>query len=416
MRLKVHNISRVPALAGFLVLFPGFMVYHYSIAQGWIPPFLGGLFGIAAVATALVALVLSPWLARHELGAAMVPTALVGVWLWYTMFWSFANYEALHGAPYVGFAMAESAATVMNWIAMVFIGAFFTFDDRRTHRALVISTVCIMAVMLHAMVRFRSPLGPYITFTSVDDTAGVSSYQGIGRSVLITTIFLAASTRSTGARFAIFALGSVLLLLVGSRSDLFSLVLLTVAMIGLLMLRGANPLAILSTLAGCWVVFHFTAPLFLETRNAEILDLANSSSWQARQEMQAFALNVIREHPFMGEFGYHFRIGGSGFFAHNALSAWTNYGLLGFVLYLGLITWFTVVSLRHVFVPGGGNGAWFAAFQLNFVALIQAVSASPVFSPLPALGWGLAINAMRTAPVRPLEPEKAPLLLPEVER
>jgi hypothetical protein len=398
MRLNLFNISRTTSTLGFLTLFPGFVLYHYSVAQGWIPPFLGGLFGSVAALLAVFALLLSPWLAAEGFVGALVPASVVAITVGYIAAWAIANYLFLRGEPYGAAAEWEALSALGGWIAMIFVGGCYAFDARMGRRALVWASALIILALVHAMYRFRSPLGPYLTFSGDDQDVGVASYQGVGRSIVVTAIFLAAGMRTTRRRLGVLAGAGFFLVLLGSRTDLFTVLAIIVAVLALTVLRG-RLIATMGVLLACYVAYVVIAPLFLETRNAEIFDLANSSSWQARHELEVIALGVIHQHPILGDFGYQQRIGGSGFYAHNALSAWTNYGLLGFGLYIGLILYFLLASLRRLMRSPLADPATVAAFHLNLAALIQTV-ATPVFTPLPALGWGVALNAMRRAEIR----------------
>jgi hypothetical protein len=134
--------------------------------------------------------------------------------------------------------------------------------------------------------------------------------------------------------------------------------------------------------------------VFLETRAGEIVDLASSTSWSMRLEMQALVLQVISDHPLLGDFGYHLREVGPGLYAHNALSAWPQFGLAGFLLYAALIGYFSALSLLRVLSASVASAAWRMASMVNFAALVLVVTSEPVFAMLPALGWGFAVNAL----------------------
>jgi len=405
MRLNLLNISQRAAALGFLALFPGFLLYQYSLAQGWIPAFLGGEFGVVSLFLAALCLLLLPWILARQLGRALLPGVVVVLLICYCTIWAFTNYFIVH-EPYSAEALQETAAALGTWLAVLLVGLFFPFRRGDTGKWLWIAGVLIVLALLHAMIRFRSPLGPYLTFSGVDDDAQVSTYQGIGRSILVTSIFISAIVKRTNRRVLVLAIGSVLILLVGSRSDFFTLAAVTAVVVLLVIARRINPITIATVILGGWLLVHFTAPIFLHSRNAELLDLSSSSSWQARQELEVAALHIIAENPVYGTFGYHFRDGGAGFYAHNALSAWTNFGLPGFILYTGLIGFFTLVSFWKLISGEFADPVWFAAFQLNLAGLIIAVGAQPVFAPLPILGWGVALNALRSRAAQPEESDQ----------
>ena len=396
MRINLFRIAGATATAGFLALFPGYLLYHYAIAQDWIPAFLGGLFGSVSLLTAAVFAVLLPWIVTRPLRAAFMPAVFIGLAIAYIATWALVNFVFIRAEPYGTDALREAASSILIWLAMLFVGGFFSFDKPLTRRLLTVMAVLVVLSLVHAIFRFHSPLGPYLTFSGADPDAEQSSYQGIGRSLLVTAIFLSAVVGKTHYRLAIFALGSLLLLLVGSRSDLFTLIALTAVLAFQSAFAGTNRWSTIGAMVGCAILLYVASPLFFESRSAEIFDLSNSSSWQTRHDLQTTALRVIHDSPVFGAFGYHLKDGGAGWYAHNALSAWTNFGVVGFLFYIGLIIYFTLLSMGRVFGRAAAGPVWFAAFYLSLASLIQAIVASPVFSPLPALAWGVALNALRT--------------------
>jgi hypothetical protein len=127
-----------------------------------------------------------------------------------------------------------------------------------------------------------------------------------------------------------------------------------------------------------------------ETRAGELVDLAGSASWQDRVVVMDRAWNAIASNPFLGDFAYHIRNWGTGNYAHNALSAWPEFGLIGFLLYLSLLAIFAVTAFRRMFST---DPRWQAAVGLNVVTLV-VILAEPVYSLVPAVGWGFVVNAL----------------------
>jgi hypothetical protein len=123
---------------------------------------------------------------------------------------------------------------------------------------------------------------------------------------------------------------------------------------------------------------------------AELLDISRSTSWQTRMSLQSEAIEAILRNPLAGDFAYHVRELSAGAYAHNVLSAWAQFGVIGFVLYLALIVTFALIAIRHAF---SSNPTWQAALGLNVAALVVCM-AEPVFSVVPALGWGFAVNGL----------------------
>jgi hypothetical protein len=308
--------------------------------------------------------------------------------------WSIANFYFLRSAGFAEDAFRQSVVTLVLWAGLLFIGWFADTDSRRWRVAIIVLCIFIIGALIHAMLRFSSPLGPWATFAAQDDDSQFSTYQAIGRSLLVSSVLVASFCRTNGRRVAVLALGCITLLLVGSRSDFFSLAILTFLLTVRVLYRNRGNLfgvgGAAALIAGGFAIW----PLFLSTRNAEILDLSQSSSWQSRVELQVAALDVIRHNPILGDFGYYLRDGGAGAYSHNALSAWTNFGVLGFALFMGVLLYMSGISALR-WVDRGENSRWFVAFNLNLAALVQAIVASPVFAVLPGLAWGMTLNALR---------------------
>jgi hypothetical protein len=135
--------------------------------------------------------------------------------------------------------------------------------------------------------------------------------------------------------------------------------------------------------------YTLTQTLFNDSRAAELFDLASSTSWQGRSDLSSNALTIIMKNPLFGKFDYYDVSGG---YAHNILSAWTSFGFFGFILYFILLVYFLIISMYNYFLNNSFNAYWLLVLTLNFIIFFQALIAAPIFSALPALGWGLTLN------------------------
>lgn len=395
LAVRPRLIAERVAFAGFLVLFPGFVVYHYAVATGLMPAVLGGLFGIVSLLVAVAAVAMAGWLLGRDAWGGLPQAQFVLMALAFFLAWSVVAYLALGEAAYAGAALAESVGTIVLWFAVFFVASFWRAEGRSRRLLFALSLAAAVGALLAAMVEHRSLLGPLFLFGGEPDAGlQVSTYQGVGRSVLVAALMLAALTPVYWRQLVALALAAALLLGLGSRAHLFTAALLFMLVLAISLLRarrrGASIVLLLFTAAGVYAGWS----MFLETRAGEIVDLASSTSWGMRLEMQALALQVISDHPLLGDFGYHLREVGPGGYAHNALSAWPQFGLVGFLLFGGLIGYFAALSMVRVLSVSGATAAWRMAMMVNFAALVLAVTSEPVFSVLPALGWGFAVNAL----------------------
>ena len=145
------------------------------------------------------------------------------------------------------------------------------------------------------------------------------------------------------------------------------------------------------------------------SRQFEVLDFYASSSWADRLYLQGIALEHIAENPLMGKFGGHVLqqetdnrpIGHVGRYAHNVLSAWVGYGLIGFLIYVSLTLLSLLVATGQFVLKRQDTPLWTFAFMLNFVCLLMIIVSKPVYWPLPALGWGVLAQALSRATSAP---------------
>lgn len=133
----------------------------------------------------------------------------------------------------------------------------------------------------------------------------------------------------------------------------------------------------------------------LQSRQLQVMDLASASSWQVRENLEARALEQIKDAPLLGVFGGQFLVGqSSGSYAHNVLSAWVSYGAVGFFLILVVSFIPLAHALRRIILSGESAPIWTFSFMMSSVCCLLMLVSKSVFWPLPALAWGLYVNAL----------------------
>ncbi len=382
------------AQSGFLVLFPGFVIYHYAVGASWIPPFAGGLFGAASALLVVFALahLAGQLLKRPQVGLEWAFIAF-GVYLFC---WTCVAGIAIAGRPYAAGAVMESLATLSVWFAVYYCASRLRMRSEFLSRPLLASGLLILALLLHAVWRHQSLIGPFLAFQG-EEIAGqvATTYQGIGRSILVLAIVLSCTRRGLWHQLIVLAVAIVALLAVGSRAHFVVAILLALILAAAGGLRRRNPIPALALLALLLVAGYAAAGLVLETRIGEIASLGESLSWQARLAAQREALSVISSSPFLGSFGYHLGRSSAGY-SHNVLSAWAQFGGLAFLVYAGLIVYALAASARRVLFDANCTPLWLGAFQFSLAALVLAVASEPIFaSVFPALGWAFVVSAVR---------------------
>lgn len=381
-------VERIAAV-GFFLFFPGFLMYHVLIAATPLGPFIGGLFGYSSVLFAILLPIFSLPVIKNYISIRPIYLGLFFLFIFYVLLWTGIHW-LFAGNDGMAAVSMQSIRTVVIWIAMFYVGML-----------LPRMSFCFNAIfsflfffMLAALVLYVTVAGEGMfyakQFFNGDD---IASYQVFARSALAIIIVVLVGRQTLAARSVIIAGGLVILFILGARSELVGFLLLSIALMALFTLK--DPRFFLYCIIG---LLGFTMSLLIfeveiQSRQAELMDLASSSSWQARMHLQDIAIQQIAQSPIIGAFGGHFLESGRlSAYSHNVLSAWVNYGAMGFLLYIMLTFIPTIVSVYYI-VNRSYSDDWLLCFCFNFVSLVLIMGAKSVFWPLPALGWGLYIRA-----------------------
>jgi len=381
---------------GALILFPGYVIYHYSLIVGWIPAFAGGLFGVSALALSSVGVVylLANWLPTRY--AAPQLERFFSAFILYLLVCTAIGAVSMAGRPYMSEAIAQSLATLVIWLAVYLVGACLRLHVGRTGLILAGFALGVIVCFAHAVAVNASFVGPFIAFSAggLEDN-DVSTYQGIGRSLVVTALLIAAVLPRLTSQLAVFVLAVIMLLSLGSRAHLFVMMLVLLFQVAFFGFRGRNwPIGVLAVIVVVGVGYAM-ASIFFETRASEIFDLAQSTSWQARQAATWDAIRVIEASPLFGDLGYHFRDAST--YAHNALSVWAAYGVVAFVWFFALMIYSLSISAYRAVLCRRSSPLWVLALQFNFVALVLALASESIFtSVFPAMAWGVTAQALRS--------------------
>ncbi|AHE99991.1 hypothetical protein [Thioalkalivibrio paradoxus] len=389
MKLSKTKLLEALAGTGFIILFPGFLLYHLGVAYRIIPAFAAGLFGYASVAFFALFVFTFPFLWKRAKAAPF---------FWLTIVF-LAYIVALSGFYYflvpdelTRIAAVQSFQTVVFWGALVFVGFFLPWRSPwLAWSLLVFATALVLYLVFYVITTGAVMFDARRVLTG----EGVASYQGFARSAVVVFLFLVAVYSAARARLLLVVTGAFALFVLGARAELYGF-LAVVLMFALL-----RSLASVKQLVGfSFGFFVIGVALFMgveyweQSRQFHVLDLGAASSWIARMELQALAVEQILASPFVGEFGGHVRFDSVGGYAHNALSAWVNYGFLGFLIFSYLTFAGALGSGLKIWREKTVPAYWELAFLFNAFSLVLVVVAKSVFWPVPALGWAFYAMAL----------------------
>ncbi|MGN6309944.1 MAG: O-antigen ligase family protein [Xanthobacteraceae bacterium] len=283
-------------------------------------------------------------------------------------------------------AVSDSLVLVVSLFALLSIGAYMS-ENSRKFRAAIWVFLALMSLLTAYFTDYQwLSFDPSRYFSNLN----TASYQGFSRSITLTALLALSFIGTVYFRVLVILPCACIVFLAAARAELFGFIFCVVVLEALLSLRRSTNLLFLVLLGGCASAILFLSfDMLLASRQLEIFDLGNSTSWNARQELSGIAWEQIVQNPLSGLFGGD-RLTGAGEYAHNALSAWVTYGYFGFVLYYGLALVAFGKSIIRLFnhdVPM----ARFALY-LNTFSLLLITFSAPVFWSVIGLGWGVLLN------------------------
>lgn len=383
----VHEYGRLRAVAGagFVILYPIFFFYHYLVGMQLIGPILAGLYGPASLTLSAIFLIpLALLLRRTTFFAAAFYTLIVYCSVWIVYF-GFISRDLF----VIDEINEQHMSLIVSWIALFSIGLFVPVESTRFGWI----TFGMFALMTAAVLfNFDTDYMMFRVLAADEDT--VASYQGFSRSYFFVSLLLLASARTRPLIIGLWLVSAVCLFAIGARSEFAAFIIVTVCAV-LVRQRGSpfrtTALVGAITFAGVYVL-GFT-DRFSGSRQLNLLDLAADNSWNAREAMMNFALWQINESPILGIYGGHYlydmmNVGSE---AHNFLSAWVSFGLLGVLLYLGLTLAALWIAGTRFFANPGDIRTRFALLVAASVAILSLTSKS-VFWGEAALAWGIAAS------------------------
>ena len=387
--LSVHGIVHFLSCLFFLLLFPGFYIYHQSVASGLVPAFLGGWFSPVCIAAILF---LIPFWKYWFFIIKKSPfySFLILLFFFWSGFVALISY-ALDSSLSMQLALNQYMVTLLQLVALTLIGAGLSLEIKWFRCSLWVFGFFIFSTLLyHVFIT-----GSFRYYAAIlYDVDGVASYQGFARSAFLIALILLSISRSFKTQALVAILAAFVLFVLSARSEFVALL----ASIGVYYLltsgryRG-NALSLVLVVASLVLVVIRFGDMLLDSRHVNLLNLDSDSSWQVRGRLGAESLGRISESPFFGGFGGHFESGGAGSYAHSVLSVWDSFGLLGFLTFAALILVPFLKSWFFLVMKSKRCDALIMLALLSFSVLLLTLFAKSVFWPIPALLWGVYLNS-----------------------
>lgn len=348
----------------FLLLFPGFFFYQTLLGLGKIPGFLGGYF------SEIVAIFILPLVfvyARKMQGFQLTSR----IDLYFAIFIAYFIFVVC-----LNFLGGANLTTVLNHLRAIgyYVTLFIIFKTiNLEHQLFKVSVVLSLFAMAVIIFSFSIDGTFYLaTQNLARDGDSVATYQGFSRSFFITLAVVVSVIKLPSHRAIIYCVAGPALYVNGARSEFVALLFMLPFIEIYRSKRKLHTFAlIVSIVALAAVNFELIVSELPTNRMLELLDLSQSTSANARQQLSLLAIDTIVANPLLGDYASYT----PGDYAHNVLSAWVDLGLFGFIFLLALLV-LPALSLipRGLFGVTASNEALLAFCLLSVTIFLLLTS------------------------------------------
>ena len=364
MKSIYPNTSPV-ALLAFCLIFPGFFIYHFLVGKEYIPGLLGGY--STSMALLMLPLIANEYyreVTRHRRRPRGIDTT----------FFAFEVYFAGVVLVNIGIGTHMEVAVPLLAIAVQFAVIFMVMalinpTDVRFKMAVGLSFVVLSSIILLNATEGTFVVAALDLQTSDESIANYQSYAFVYTIIVLCTLF---STHSGRIRWLIYLVAIPSLFLNGARTEFIGMLILaltiefSISRSKVMILTGTLGLILLA--AGVQDDLTDLLP-----DNRVLLLFANSGvddSTTDRANFLRAGWKTLSEHPLTGEFA-SYKLGEH---IHNALSAWVDLGIFGFIFYLGLLIVPFLLLLRQL-INGSREPGMLLTLSMLFLALLFAMTA-----------------------------------------
>jgi hypothetical protein len=394
MKISVSDINIKFSYFFILYLFWGYIIYNFLILFG-MPSILGGYFGLLTVI--------------GSLGYSLFFTKNMKKVISASYFFSFISLSCFIWALFITLlyinqpertgAIFQSLTLLVSWYALFFSGFFLPLINFQ--KFLSISKILLILFLGYTIFYIQTTNLFMLPFTQGGDIEdeNLANYQGIARNLLVIGLILIAYTESRIKNLIWSIILAFLLFMIGARSEFYVFVLLIIAYHSIIAIKIKSSFIIIITIIlfslGAFINYYQEIS---ESRQLNILDISHDASWSMRQEMKQFAILQIKESPIFGNFGGHTEFYGPagnsvGAYAHNALSAYVNYGLVFFILFIAMCYLTFIFSMIQL-VKHPKDKEWVLSFLLTFMVAFLVTFSKPVFWQIIYFSWGVFLGVL----------------------
>lgn len=360
---NLNDISRF----SFYLIFPGFFCYGWLVATGLLVPLPLGYYGLVVPLILFVFLVLSILHADNSIMSGGYLGLVFIALQTYMIVASFVNYLFGVGGDYSSSLFLWVVSGCLLNISLYYVGRYLSFNESKFYFLVLMGFLMIVV----------SNLGDdYMFYLKRNADEGVqdniATYQGFGRSLMVFGLFAVIFSRKY-LSFGCFVLTLLMLFLNGARTELILFVIGVFSYWFFLLGAVRGVVASFSSFVVIVCLGYSYYIINPESRIFEFFTSNQSSSGSARFDMLLFSVSSVFssvQNTILGDFGSYVEIGGIGAYPHNLFSAWHNFGVVVFLLYVALVLYLWWLLLFAVKSKSPLLGFGIAILTITTVAFI----------------------------------------------
>ena len=386
------DINKGLGFTFFLVIFWGYILYSFALLFELTPPIFGGFFGpfsaiacILFIATSLGTIKLS--YKASPLYAFFIFSAF-----------SLASITTLVSFFYVELkpATIQSLEMLIFWIAMYCIGFYLTLVDKKfIYKVSIALSILFLLYAVFYLISTGKYMLPFGTYEIENEN--ITGYQSLARNIMVVSFLVIAFTQRKITQLFYTLVFTFILFVIGSRSEFYAFIIAIISYQCILAVKvKSNFIGLIILLLLTISIFITNYDVIMSSRQLNVANIDTDSSWILRNQMREFAQNTIVTHPILGSFGDHLRFSGNnsiGTYSHNVLSAYVNYGLVFFILYL-FLCYVPMLHSAYHFKKNTHNQDWAFCFLITLAIAFLITLTKPVFWPATYLAWGIFLGTL----------------------
>lgn len=363
----------------FYFLLPGFFIYHFLVAKQLLPGLLAGY------STAMAGILLLPMGAlyvQHVIGRPSERCAMDYAFNAFVVFYAVVLLVnmAVSGR---GAAANAQLGIVLQFLTLYWVARLVPLGQAR-FQGWLLAFLLAMTVAF----AFNADEGTFVVaaLELLQTTDHLANYQAYAFVYSVVMLFVLAPMQTRWHRLLVYLFAAPALFLNGARTEFIGMLLLILLLEFIESRHKLFTLAVAAALTGLAIAsLPLLAELYPESRTVFLfIDYSDDVSANERTRMLSGGLESIADNPWLGAFGSH----APGEHIHNALSAWVDLGLVGFVWYVLLIA-VPVLDLCLLRRPQLRNPTYRLAVSLVFLIALFAITAKHFTHQLLPLAAGI---------------------------